>query len=1053
MQQLTAKRAEKAPTATTDEIAPAVVAMDATSAEREKFDTLDQELYWAPIVGASGSNRALASRSPDRVPRPRLRLGSILVLAMEGIEDSFKAMGLTSFGATDKKDSISLAKRPDSGGISGNKLQVLANVYRLRFKQSVSITHYDVAIKVVPPQAREGVEPRPPKVASSDRGLNRETSIAVWDALVASNPDGLGASLTSACFDCRKNAFVLGRLKIQGNVKTFRVSLEPEAEGRAAREFDVKLQLAQEIDLGILETFTSHRQAGNLDDRTATAIMCLDVLLRHSSFRKAGTVVGGQGRKFLDTKQATPLGEGAHVLGGLFQSVRPTMNGVVVNLDTAFSPYLLSGNLLHVCRAILGHDQQGGGGFPGGDRGGRGGFRGGRGGGRGGRGGGFAGGAVAPPASFSDRDVRELRHKLKTAKIRLTHRDDKRVFQIKGFGQPAGQHTFSLAAGNGGAKKSPAPSPVAVAAAAAKGQVLATKKPQAPEQRVTVAAYFKKQYNKTVDPNMPVVELAGGQFVPLECVELLHGRGIPPTQLSSNQASNMINTAAKAPADRRAAIDRIRQQPEFGPNSKAASWGIEIEPTMMSIAARALPAPKVQYNPASGRGTFPSVNFGAWNLRDSRFFQSGKPLEHWGVVNFSGTPDNVIEGFFGALVQQAQARGMSIKSPQPRAIIRAAPHEDVKSPISRAAQAIVNHRQNPTHAPPQILFFVLHDPHMYNAVKRSAAFDFPVAIPTQVLLGKKLGSPKGVDQYIGNVLLKINLKLGGVNSIIAPADLPKYGTTTMMLGCDVTHSTGAGTPRAGADADVNPSIAAVVATTDGSGNKYSAQVREQSARTEIIQDMKEMTLVHLRDWAKQSKNQRPTQIIVARDGVSEGQLAAVVQSEILAIKAACREIDHKYNPKLLYIVCAKRHNIRFFAANAANQDRTGNLPAGTVVDSGVTHPYLFEFYLQAHAGLKGTAKPTRYICILDEIGFTSEQLEKLLNSLSYNFGRATRAVSLVPAAYYADIVAGKARSYVEDDDAMTVSSGVSRPVRRESKWIQQQLEKNGGDGFKGTWWV
>ena len=54
---------------------------------------------------------------------------------------------------------------------------------------------------------------------------------------------------------------------------------------------------------------------------------------------------------------------------------------------------------------------------------------------------------------------------------------------------------------------------------------------------------------------------------------------------------------------------------------------------------------------------------------------------------------------------------------------------------------------------------------------------------------------------------------------------------------------------------------------------------------------------------------------------------------------------------------------------------------------------------------------------------------------------------------FADIVAGKARSYVEDDDNYTVSSGASRPVRREAKWIQQQLEKNNGDGFKGTWWV
>ena len=150
----------------------------------------------------------------------------------------------------------------------------------------------------------------------------------------------------------------------------------------------------------------------------------------------------------------------------------------------------------------------------------------------------------------------------------------------------------------------------------------------------------------------------------------------------------------------------------------------------------------------------------------------------------------------------------------------------------------------------------------------------------------------------------------------------------MMLGADVTHSTGMGTPKAGEE-DVAPSIAAVVSTIDGSGDKYSAQVREQTGRQEIIQGMQEMTSIHLKEWIKQMKGQKPQQIIVCRDGVSEGQLAAVVQSEVLAIKgesltylsqvrfhtltllyssliAACRELDPKYNPKMLYIVCAKR---------------------------------------------------------------------------------------------------------------------------------------------------
>lgn len=41
----------------------------------------------------------------------------------------------------------------------------------------------------------------------------------------------------------------------------------------------------------------------------------------------------------------------------------------------------------------------------------------------------------------------------------------------------------------------------------------------------------------------------------------------------------------------------------------------------------------------------------------------------------------------------------------------------------------------------------------------------------------------------------------------------------------------------------------------------------------------------------------PENIIFFRDGVSEGQYAAVVEHEIPALKAACREIDPRYSPK------------------------------------------------------------------------------------------------------------------------------------------------------------
>lgn len=65
--------------------------------------------------------------------------------------------------------------------------------------------------------------------------------------------------------------------------------------------------------------------------------------------------------------------------------------------------------------------------------------------------------------------------------------------------------------------------------------------------------------------------------------------------------------------------------------------------------------------------------------------------------------------------------------------------------------------------------------------------------------------------------------------------------------------------------------------------------------------------------------------------------------------------------------------------------------------------------LQSHAGLQGTSRPTHYHVLYDENNFTPDGLQELTYRMCYTYGRATRAVSIVPAAYYADLVAARAR--------------------------------------------
>jgi hypothetical protein len=79
----------------------------------------------------------------------------------------------------------------------------------------------------------------------------------------------------------------------------------------------------------------------------------------------------------------------------------------------------------------------------------------------------------------------------------------------------------------------------------------------------------------------------------------------------------------------------------------------------------------------------------------------------------------------------------------------------------------------------------------------------------------------------------------------------------------------------------------------------------------------------------------------------------------------------------------------------------------------VTGERLFNFYLLAHQGLQGTAKPAHYVVIKDDIKFGADQLQALTHNLCYTFARATRSVSLCPPAYYADLLCERGRTYLQ----------------------------------------
>ena len=162
----------------------------------------------------------------------------------------------------------------------------------------------------------------------------------------------------------------------------------------------------------------------------------------------------------------------------------------------------------------------------------------------------------------------------------------------------------------------------------------------------------------------------------------------------------------------------------------------------------------------------------------------------------------------------------------------------------------------------------------------------------------------------------------------------------------------------------------------------------------------------------------------------------VRREEIPAVRKACAEVfKDTIQPKITFVVVGKNHHTRFYPTEKrqADQKHNCNIKNGTVVDRGITMQKGWDFYMAAHAALQGTVsllsrsqrpanhektKPAHYVVLLDEIRDTNKlsanHLEQLTHNLSYLQGRATKAVSVCPPAYYAHLICLRARCYLAD---------------------------------------
>nr|XP_010914964.1 protein argonaute PNH1 [Elaeis guineensis] len=556
----------------------------------------------------------------------------------------------------------------------------------------------------------------------------------------------------------------------------------------------------------------------------------------------------------------------------------------------------------------------------------------------------------------------------------------------------------------------------------------------------SVVEYFKEMYGFTIQySHLPCLQVGNqkkANYLPMEACKIVEGQRYTK-RLNEKQITSLLKVTCQRPREQEMDILQTVHQNGYEQDPYAKEFGINISDRLTSVEARVLPAPWLKYHD-TGKEKECLPQIGQWNMMNKKVI-NGCTVNNWACINFSrSVQESTARGFCQELAQMCQISGMEFNR-EPVIPIYSARPEQVEKALKHVYNAAMNKLKGKEL---ELLLAILPDNNgsLYGDLKRICETD--LGLISQCCLTKHVF--KVSKQYLANVSLKINVKMGGRNTVLLDAiswriplvsDIP-----TIIFGADVTH------PETGEDS--SPSIAAVVASQDWPEvTKYAGLVCAQAHRQELIQDLYKtwhdpqrgtVTGGMIRELLisfRKATGQKPLRIIFYRDGVSEGQFYQVLLYELDAIRKACASLEPNYQPPVTFVVVQKRHHTRLFANNhrdRSNTDKSGNILPGTVVDSKICHPNEFDFYLCSHAGIQGTSRPAHYHVLWDENNFTADEMQTLTNNLCYTYARCTRSVSVVPPAYYAHLAAFRARFYMEPEISENSASRSTRTANGSS---------------------
>jgi aubergine-like protein len=271
-----------------------------------------------------------------------------------------------------------------------------------------------------------------------------------------------------------------------------------------------------------------------------------------------------------------------------------------------------------------------------------------------------------------------------------------------------------------------------------------------------------------------------------------------------------------------------------------------------------------------------------------------------------------------------------------------------------------------------------------------------------MILGRTLSKPKMLMSVATKIAIQINCKLGGE---VWALDIPLKGL--MVVGVDSYHDS----------KHKGRSVGAFIASMNRSLTQYYSRCCFQSQHQELLDGMTICAQGALKEFHRRN-GALPERIIIYRDGVGDGQLGQIVEHEIPQLLKCLSAIGQNYQPRVSVVVVKKRINAKFFAVGA--RSLSNPLP-GTVVDSVVTKPEWYDFFVVSQSVRQGTVSPTHYNVVWDTNNLGPDKMQRLTYKMTHLYYNWPGTIKVPAPCQYAHKMAFLVGQSLHEEPSMNLA--------------------------------